>query len=228
MAANWWGEVESAIEQRSLLKHPFYQAWQKGELTVEDLKVYARMYYPHVAAFPRYVSATHSGCQDIGLRQLLLENLIEEERGGENHPELWLRFAEGLGLSRAEVLGGAVPEASRKCVAAFERLSRKSALSGLAALYAYESQIPAVSRTKIDGLKAFYGITDPGSLKFFEVHEQADVWHSDQERKAVQALAADPAARTEVRQSVEEACGAVWSLLDAVCEARGIACHAKN
>jgi hypothetical protein len=27
----------------------------------------------------------------------LLENLIEEKRGAENYPELWLRFAETLG-----------------------------------------------------------------------------------------------------------------------------------
>jgi pyrroloquinoline-quinone synthase len=33
----------------------------------------------------------------------LLDNLIEEEKGSENHPELWLRFAEGLGFDRDSV-----------------------------------------------------------------------------------------------------------------------------
>ena len=36
-------------------------------------------------------------------RQLLLENLNEEEKGKENHPELWMRFAEGMGNSRNDV-----------------------------------------------------------------------------------------------------------------------------
>ena len=96
-------EVREIIEERSLLKHPFYQAWQKGELTLEHLRGYAGQYYHHVLAFPQYVSAAHAICPDQGERQELLENLIEEERGDENHPELWLRFAEGVGATRADV-----------------------------------------------------------------------------------------------------------------------------
>ena len=83
-----------------LLKHPFYQAWSMGKLTVEDLQVYARQYYAHVNAFPRYVSATHANCDHLPSRQVLLDNLMDEERGPENHPELWLRFVEGLGDDR--------------------------------------------------------------------------------------------------------------------------------
>ena len=87
-------EIDRMIEERSLLKHPFYQAWQRGELTLEALKNYAGQYYHHVLAFPQYVSAAHSSCPDQSDRQEVLENLIEEERGEENHPELWLRFGE--------------------------------------------------------------------------------------------------------------------------------------
>jgi pyrroloquinoline quinone (PQQ) biosynthesis protein C len=36
----------------------------------------------------------------------LLENLIKEERGAENYPELWLRFAETLGIARETVFKG--------------------------------------------------------------------------------------------------------------------------
>src|SRR5208282_836309 len=78
--------LDSMIAERSLLKHPFYQAWTAGTLTRERLQNYAVEYYPHVAAFPRYLSAIHSRCADIATRQALLENLIEEERGAENHP----------------------------------------------------------------------------------------------------------------------------------------------
>ena len=30
---------------------------------------------------------------------MLLDNLIDEEKGSENHPELWMRFAEGMGIA---------------------------------------------------------------------------------------------------------------------------------
>ena len=48
-------------------------------------------------------SATHAACDDLEIRKMLLENLIEEEMGVASHPELWLRFAEGLGVERKAV-----------------------------------------------------------------------------------------------------------------------------
>src|SRR6266481_9100272 len=104
--------LDSMVFERSLLKHPFYQAWTAGTLSLERLQNYAVEYYPHVAAFPRYLSAIHSRCADIATRQALLENLIEEERGPENHPELWLRFAEAIGVTRERVLDSTVSASS--------------------------------------------------------------------------------------------------------------------
>src|SRR6266852_9764817 len=78
--------------EMSLLKHPFYQQWTAGTLSAQRLGNYAIQYYRHVEAFPRYLSALHSRCEDLETRQVLLENLIDEERGAENHPELWLRL----------------------------------------------------------------------------------------------------------------------------------------
>ena len=95
--------IDAAVAKHAMLSHPFYQAWSEGKLDREVIGKYAAQYYAHVKAFPTYVSAVHSRCDDLQVRQLLLENLIEEERGSENHPELWLRFAEGLGVSRREV-----------------------------------------------------------------------------------------------------------------------------
>ncbi|HSZ23887.1 MAG TPA: iron-containing redox enzyme family protein [Candidatus Sulfotelmatobacter sp.] len=88
-------DLDPIIAERSMLKHPFYQAWTAGTLTRERLQNYAVEYYPHVAAFPRYLSAIHSRCADMATRQAILENLIEEERGAENHPELWLALCRG-------------------------------------------------------------------------------------------------------------------------------------
>lgn len=221
--ADWWQEVERIIEANSLLKHPFYQAWQRGALSVEDLRYYAAQYYPHVAAFPRYVSAVHSNSTDPEARRVLLENLIEEEKGPDNHPELWLRFAEGLGLSRDEVLATQPRAETSRCVDAFLRLTRDAdPLVGLSALYAYESQLPAVSATKRAGLAGFYGVTDEASHSFFKAHEAADVWHSQSERDLIQASARTPAARARVARAVEESCRAVSTLLDGVVRARGL------
>ncbi len=144
--------LDSMISERSLLKHPFYQAWTAGTLSLERLQNYAVEYYPHVAAFPRYLSAIHSRCADIATRQALLENLIEEDRGAENHPELWIRFAEAIGVSPKRVTDSITSASSIGLVRAFTEIAESGHVpSGHAALYAYESQIPSVATAKIDG-----------------------------------------------------------------------------
>lgn len=218
-----WSDIEAIIEEKSLLKHPFYQAWTAGALTREDLAYYAQQYYAQESRFPRYVSAVHSNCPDLKTRQMLLENLTHEEAGADNHPELWLRFAQSVGAGRASVLGAAANAGTKTCVAAFDRLSRGSWQTGLAALYAYEAQQPAVAKTKIEGLKSKYGLNSADALGFFSVHESMDAWHSASEKEVlVDQLERDPSLAVEVTAAVSEACDALNALLDGVCEARGI------
>jgi pyrroloquinoline-quinone synthase len=208
--------LDSMISERSLLKHPFYQAWTAGTLSRERLQNYAVEYYPHVAAFPRYLSAIHSRCADIATRQAILENLVEEEHGADNHPELWLRFAEAIGVPRDRVLKASTLPSSTGLVIEFTRLAESGHVpSGLAALYAYESQIPAVATAKIEGLKRFYSVSDERGLAFFAVHEKADVCHA---RTGADLIARHCATDRDGELAIEAAdrsLGALWSLLDA-------------
>ena len=226
---SWWHEVEAILEEKSLLKHPFYQAWTRGELTREDLALYAQQYYQQESRFPRYLSAVHSNCPDMKVRQTILENLGHEEAGPDNHPELWLRFAETVGASRESVTGAkALPE-TESCVNTFSDLSRDSKwVRGLAALYAYEAQQPAVAKTKIAGLKEFYGLDSKEALGFFQVHEEVDAWHAADEKKILlEAAEKDPAVKEEVKDAVAKACDALNTLLDGVALKRGIFCEAQ-
>jgi pyrroloquinoline-quinone synthase len=210
-------ELDRMVEARSLLKHPFYLEWTRGTLAPERLRNYAVQYYPHVEAFPRYLSAIHSRCADLATRQALLENLIEEERGAENHPELWLRFAEGLGVAREHVLDATPLAAASELVATFTHLTRDLPIAaGLAALYVYESQIPAVASAKIDGLKRHYDIEDDRTLSFFKVHEQADVWHAQTGARLIEHHTDHDGIAPAVLEAGRDALGALWAMLDSV------------
>jgi pyrroloquinoline-quinone synthase len=216
MSCDVIAKLDSMIAERSLLKHPFYQAWTAGTLSPQRLQNYAVEYYPHVAAFPRYLSAIHSRCADMATRQTILENLIEEERGPENHPELWLRFAEAIGVARERVLGATPSASSTELVRAFSELAQSGHVSsGLASLYAYESQIPAVAIAKIDGLRRFYGITDERGLAFFTVHEKADVWHAQTGAELIARHCASDRDRELSIAAADRALSALWSMLDA-------------
>lgn len=214
------GEVLSTVDQRiqarHLLTHPFYQAWSAGTLSLSALREYSKQYYRQVEAFPTYVSAVHANCPLLPVRQQLLENLLEEERGTDNHPELWLRFAEALGVGRKEVAAAAPLPETTALVETFRTLTREcSYLAGVTALLAYEAQVPEVAVTKIDGLKRFYGVTDQRGLAFFQVHVQADRYHADAGRQILREQLT-PERTEEVLTSCDQALDALWGMLDGV------------
>ncbi len=217
--------LDAVIAEKHLLKHPFYQLWSRGELKLETLREYAISYYPHVAAFPTYVSGVHAGCDDPALRQELLENLIEEERGTENHPALWRKFAAALGAAVSDLaVSPRTPEVA-EAIAEFRRATREgSTAEGLAALYAYESQIPEVSKTKREGLCAFYGIEEGDATRFFSVHEKADVWHREVEREALSRVADTPEAREKALDAARRCCDALNRALDGVMRENALTC----
>ncbi len=212
--------LSAAVMKHSMLKHPFYVAWTEGKLSQEILAEYAKQYYAHVRAFPTYVSAVHSRCDDVAVRQELLENLIEEERGTENHPELWLRFAEGLGTSRDEVKAAELLPSTAASVGRLKTLTQSDDFRrGLAALYAYESQIPEVARTKREGLKSFYGIDNERAVSFFRVHEDIDVLHQQTAKQVLSDRCQTAEDQFSAIESAGESARALWSFLDGVCEA---------
>ena len=141
--------VENKIEKHHLLNHSFYKAWNAGELERSTIQEYAAQYFKHVSAFPRYLSSIHSNCDDISVRQEILENLIDEERGDENHPELWMRFAEGMGKKREDVKNTVAIKETKDLVDNFMKLSKDERYHvGFSALYCYESMIPEIAKNK--------------------------------------------------------------------------------
>ena len=213
-------ELDETIERWAMLKHPFYRAWSNGELSRETLREYSKQYYAHVRAFPTYLSAVHSNCDDLSARRLLLENLVEEEQGPPaSHPELWLRFAESLGATRQEVQEAEPLPQTAESVAALRRLTRDADyVDGVAALYAYESQVPAVAKSKREGLAERYGLSDPAAVEYFSVHEEADVRHSADEREIIAKGCPTRPAQERALGAAEEAARALWHFLDGMSE----------
>jgi len=217
-------KIDNDIAEKHLLKHPFYLAWTRGELSKEALTDYARQYYHHVAAFPTYLSAVHAKCDNQPTRKQILSNLIDEEAGSPNHPELWKQFAEGLGVQGVDLAKTEKQPETKDLIGTFRSVcGNKSTAEGLAALYAYESQIPAICESKIDGLKKHYGFIDPKHYEYFSVHIKADREHSAAERKMLSAYV-DNQNIDNVRASVQRVLDALWEMLSGVCCRHAIAC----
>ena len=216
--------IDDAVAEKHLLKHPFYLAWSRGELTREALADYAAQYYHHVAAFPTYLSAVHSKCEDPSTRRQLLQNLTDEEAGAPNHPELWLQFAQGFGVDEAAAKGAEQRVETQDLIAAFRSVCGEGATAeGMAALYAYESQIPEICESKIEGLTKHYGMVDPDQYRYFSVHIEADREHAAAERQMLAGYV-NLANFGKVSASVQRVLDALWEMLSGVCRRHAIAC----
>jgi pyrroloquinoline-quinone synthase len=212
-------KIDAAIAEKSLLKHPFYQDWQAGNLSRESLQLYAAQYYRHVEAFPKHLRVLAARTEGP-LRDIVLVNLAEEENPSAPHPKLWRDFAAALGVSEDDVTCCPALPGTQAVVETFrEIVGDRSIAESVAALYAYESQVPEIATTKIDGLKKFYGVTTPAALAYFSVHEQADKEHSAAWRNWLSEHASGN--ETEILATTNEALDALWGALDAVHCTRG-------
>jgi pyrroloquinoline-quinone synthase len=209
--------IDALIQDRHLLSHPFYTRWREGTLPVEAIQEYTRQYYAFESAFPRLLSAIHSRTDDPVVRQSILDNLWDEEHGEVNHAELWLRFAEGMGVEREEVRGAEANAGTRALMKTYWGLATDGApAAGIAALYAYEAQVPEVAAEKIRGLRERYGIEDARTLAFFTVHSTLDLEHSGAERDAIRRTAKTDSSSEAAVAATSRALDAWWGFLDAV------------
>ncbi|MCA1703996.1 MAG: iron-containing redox enzyme family protein, partial [Actinobacteria bacterium] len=146
--------LDEATLVKPLLQHPFYEAWAAGTLTRDDLSFYAGQYWRQVEAFPSYLETIAERLPEGAARDTVLSNLADER--DDDHPGLWLDFAEALGRDR-ELTKDARPQPETSaCVEAFEQAAQTATPAfAMGMIYGYESQTPKVAETKIRGLRDF-------------------------------------------------------------------------
>jgi pyrroloquinoline-quinone synthase len=163
-----------AIKNRwNVLEHPFYERWSNGDLSHEELAVYAGEYRHAVEALAR-------ASERVAELEPALAAHAREERA---HVELWDRFASVAGTRPTEPRPETVD-----CASAWEGAHRDLD-SHLAALYAIESAQPAISRAKAEGLRERYGYTD--GVEYFDVHAERDLEHAAEERALLEPRLAE-------------------------------------
>ena len=175
--------IDLEIENHSLLKHSFYKMWSEGKLTIDHLQGYSKEYFQLVKVVPKFVEriAKASGNSDD---DIITNNAREEAE----HVELWARFATALGVSRSDLITYGGSEKTNEAVAKLMGLAGLPFEEAVAAMYAYEMELPKISRSKIDGLKKFYGMDSEDATKYFEIHQEADVRHAQVWREILQRI----------------------------------------
>jgi pyrroloquinoline-quinone synthase len=180
--------IDAARQRWNVLEHPFYTRWEKGELTREELALYAGEYRHAVVALARAARTAR---------------LHADEEAA--HIALWDDFASALGSEQHEPL----PE-TRCCATAWAAADDE--LGAAAILYAIEAGQPAISETKLKGLLAHYGFSqDSPGVEYFAVHGERDHEHAAEARQQLEGT--DDARLVGL---AEAALAANWALLDGV------------
>ena len=160
------------IEERSLLKHPFYEMWSDGKLTLESLTGYSKEYFQLVKAVPEFMTPIIDKAPESELNELISNQKEESE-----HIQPWIKFAGALGVSEAELMHYEGLPKTQQAVANLSELMNTYE-GGSCAMYAFEKEIPKISQTKLDGLAEFYGMTSENATEYFKLHTEADIRHA--------------------------------------------------
>ncbi len=199
--------IDTIVKKRHLLTHPFYRRWQKGKVTTEVLKEYAKQYYHYESALPSFLEAAVDHLEDGPAKDAVKQVAEDEKSHPEPHKDLWMNFAKGLGLTEEEVRSSEPTPRTVNLIETYRSLCARGGEEALGAIYAYESQFPDVARTKAEGLREHYELNDQKALAFFDLHAELDVEHA----KAIRSGFADS---EYSREAAHLALDAWWGMLD--------------
>jgi len=212
---------------RAFGRHPLWRRIEDGKLPKSALGAFAVQFFLQVREFPRAVSALHSSCPDAQERVELAESLYEEETGrisgcNVSHPELFIRFGEGVGLARDALVDGVPLPTTTALIEWFEQSTREHPfIEGAAATnLAAEGQVPGAFGPFARALERHYGCT-PDQVAFWDVHEHADREHSAVGDHIVVRMATTPELQAGVRRAVARSLDLWWRFFDGIAAVTG-------
>ena len=172
-------KIDMLIEERSLLKHPFYQAWSEGKLTQDALAGYSKEYFQLVKAVPRFMTPLLDTAPES-----FYDELDFNQKEETDHINLWIKFANSLGISSYDLESYNGLDKTNLCIQGLFS-TMYSFDTGSAAMYALEKEIPKISKTKLEGLAEFYGLTSFDATVYLKQHTEADLRHAESWKNAI-------------------------------------------
>ena len=94
--AQFRAAIKESMQGREAKDASFSIAWASGKLSRDHLSRWAENHYHYVGPFADYLACIYSRMPDtyVEAKDFLLQNMYEEEIGGDRHTDLLIRFAE--------------------------------------------------------------------------------------------------------------------------------------
>ena len=189
-------QLEEAIKGNHSKAAPFTVAWAEGKLKREHFARWAENHYHYVGPFADYLAYIYANTPDhcTDAKDFTLQNMYEEEIGGDRHTDLLIRFAEVCGTTRERVEDprNMLPTTLGLQSWCYAIAIRENFVVATAALVVgLESQVPDIYRRQTPILREKYGFKDE-EIEFFDLHIVSDEIHGERGYQIVLEYANTP------------------------------------
>ena len=172
-------EISRAPKLR--VNHPFVRAVCEGRATMEEIRRWALQDYQFRSAVPRIAMLRYLACSDPEIAARMFEVVEEETRGllpgSAGHADMFVEFAESIGISRKELATVELRPATAAHLYYVELVIHTLPwFVVMAAQIGAEGTFPPAVAALGQGFIKQYGML-PQSLRFFTVHAEADEEH---------------------------------------------------
>lgn len=163
------------------VNHPFVRAVSAGTASMDEIRRWAVQDYQFRSAVPRIAMLRYLACTDPEFAARLYEVVEDETRGmragSVGHPDMFVEFAEAIGLSRKELESAPLLPATAAHLYYAELIIHTLPwFVVMAAQIGAEGTFPPAVAALGQGFIKRYGMS-PQSVRFFTVHFEADEDH---------------------------------------------------
>ena len=172
---------EIATFHKLRINHPFVKAICEGTASMDLIRTWAIQDYQFRAAVPRIALLRYVACSDPEFAPKLFEVAEEETRGllpgAIGHPDMFVEFAEAIGLTRADLENPRLlPATAAHLYFAELVIHTHPWFVVMAAQIGAEGTFGPAAALLGNGFMKSYGMS-PESVRFFTVHVEADEEH---------------------------------------------------
>ncbi len=214
--------------------HPFFAKLEKGDVPIPVVREWVKQFYPWLASVPVAMAERFANCSwepsNDKYRRMILDQLVEEAGDPKGtttgHPELWLRFCEGLGVPRAEVQSAPLLPSTMVAIDDFLYTNRVHPFYVSAAGSSEPPNVELCARL-LPAFRQHYHV-DEAHLEYYNLHVVADVEHSEWIGQIVAGFANSPEVRKQMWEQMMRGFSIHALLVDGVLSATtGAAARAK-
>jgi pyrroloquinoline-quinone synthase len=204
--------------------HPFHQRMHEGTLSRRQLQLWVLNRYYYQTRIPIKDAIILSKSEDPEFRRVWIHRITDHDgtSAGEGGLELWLRLAEGVGLSRERVRSCAdvLPQVRAACDR-YVALVRERSLIEAVASSLTEFFAPDIMSRRIAAWEKHYPWVEKSVLEYFRTRVTKARRDSGEAIEMVVTQATTRELQDKCVAALIDKCGVLWEMVDAIAGAAG-------